>query len=185
MELESKIEALLFFKGEPVRLKDLAAAFKVEATDVEAALKKLEASLVGRGVTLVRTEDEVALGTQVEMSKFFEELRKEELNKELSKAALETLSIILYKNLATRTEINFIRGVNSSFILRALEVRGLVEKVTHKTDARMYAYKPTLELLSFMGVTDVSKLPKFEEIKKTIEDKLLNQNEGVGNEETK
>jgi segregation and condensation protein B len=181
MELESKIEAFLFWKGEPQTEWEIAVAMRVDPSEIPPAILKLEESLRGRGVTLVRHGDKVMLGTSPEMSHFFEELRKEELNKDLSKAALETLSIILYKDSVTRSEINFIRGVNSGYILRNLEVRGLVERVTHKSDARMYVYKPTLELLSYLGVSSVKDLPQFETIQKTLEIKLSGQ-EKVENE---
>lgn len=181
MNLESKIEAFLFWKGEPQTEWEIAVAMRVDPVEIPPALEKLEESLKGRGVTIVRHGDSVMLGTSPEMSAFFEELRKEELNKDLSKAALETLSIILYKDSVTRSEINFIRGVNSGYILRNLEVRGLVDRVTHKTDARMYVYKPSLELLSYLGVSKVSDLPQFETIRNTLETKLSGQ-EKVENE---
>lgn len=177
MELQAKIEALLFFRGEPVSFKDLATDLKVEIEEIKNGIEELKNTLVGRGVEIVLHEDKVMLGTPRQMSEFFENLRKEELNKELSKAALETLSVVLYREGVTRGEINFIRGVNSSFILRNLEVRGLIERVTHKTDARMYVYKPSLELLSFLGVSSISELPQFEDIKKTLEAKLVGENQ--------
>ena len=99
-----------------------------------------------------------------------ENLQKEELNKELSKASLETLSILLYKNGTTRAEIDYIRGVNSSFILRALSVRGLVEKTVDPNDNRRFVYKPSLNLLSFMGVKSIEEMPEFNDINKTIEE---------------
>jgi segregation and condensation protein B len=110
-----------------------------------------------------------ALGTAPELSKMIEDLQKEELNKELSKASLETLSIVLYKNGASRYEIDYIRGVNSSFTLRALSIRGLVEKTTDPKDSRRYIYKPSLELISFMGVKSVEELPDYSEVNNGIE----------------
>ena len=114
-------------------------------------------------------DGEVTLGTAPEMTSLIEDLRKEELNKELSKAALETLSIILYKNGANRSVIDYIRGVNSSFTLRALSVRGLIEKITDPKDSRRYIYRPSFELLSYMGVKSVEELPDYGEINKSIE----------------
>src|SRR3989344_1841731 len=112
INLESKIEAILFFKGEPVSRKKLSEILSssVKASDgqgrigqleINEAIEKLKENLKDRGIVL---------------------LEKEELNKELSKASLETLSIILYKNGVSRAEIDYIRGVNSSFTLRALSV---------------------------------------------------------------
>jgi len=91
------------------------------------------------------------------------------LNKELSKASLETLSIILYKSGIGRSEIDYIRGVNSSFILRALSVRGLVERNADPKDNRRYIYKPSFELMSYMGIKSLQELPDWQEVNGSIE----------------
>ncbi len=172
MELQNKIEAYLFWKGEPQTQWEIAVALRVEPTEVPPALEALRESLAGRGIALVSHDDKVMLGTAPEMSEFFETLRKEELTKDLSKAALETISIILYRSGATRSEINFIRGVNSGYILRNLEIRGLVERDIHKSDGRLNVYKPTLELLSYLGVGSASELPEFQKVRDTLAEKL-------------
>jgi segregation and condensation protein B len=169
MELQAKIEGLLFYKGEETKIEKLAELFNVSKEEVEEALKKLEEALVGRGLVLIRKEDSVVLGVTNELSSLIESIRKEELSKELSKASLETLSIVLYKNQVARSEIDYIRGVNSSFILRNLLVRGLIEKITDPKDSRRMLYKPTLETLSFMGITSIDKLPNYEEVRSQLE----------------
>lgn len=168
MNLENRIEAILFWKGEPMSQKKLAGILKVSEEEINAGIEKLKENLSGRGIVLLENGEEVTLGTMPEMSKLFEDLQKEELNKELSKASLETLSIVLYKNGVSRAEIDYIRGVNSSFTLRALSVRGLVEKTTDPKDARRYIYKPSFELLSFMGIKSVEDLPNFGEVTNSI-----------------
>lgn len=169
LNLESKIEAILFFKGEPVSRKKLADILKINLDEINEAIEKLKASLENRGIVLLEKEKEITLGTAPELSKLIEDLQKEELNKELSKASLETLSILLYKNGASRSEIDYIRGVNSSFTLRALSVRGLIEKSIDPKDSRRYIYKPSFELLSFMGVKSIEELPEYGEVNKNIE----------------
>lgn len=165
MELESKIEGLLFYKGEDVQIKKLAELLKVSEGEIEEGLKKLEQSLSGRGLVLVRKDDRVVLGISGELSSIIEGIRKEEITKELTKASLDTLSIILYKNEVSRSEIDYIRGVNSSFILRNLLVRGLIEKIIDPKDSRRALYRPTFDTLSYMGVTSVEQLPNYNEIK--------------------
>src|SRR3989344_9409286 len=118
MELEKKIEAILFFKGEPISIRRLGEILKVSPGELLAGIENLKNDLAGRGIVMQEKDGEVTLGTAPEMTSLIEDLRKEELNKELSKAALETLSIILYKNGANRSVIDYIRGVNSSFTLR-------------------------------------------------------------------
>ncbi|MCC7160237.1 SMC-Scp complex subunit ScpB [Candidatus Nomurabacteria bacterium] len=167
--LEQKIEAILFFKGEPVSLKRLKDILKVSEEEIKEAVLNLKNNLEGRGIVLLDKEEEITLGTHPELSGLIEDLQKEELNKDLSKASLETLSILLYKNGATRAEIDYIRGVNSSFTLRALSVRGLVEKTTDAKDSRRIIYKPSFDLLSFMGVKSVDELPDWEQVNNSIE----------------
>ncbi|MEK7128153.1 MAG: SMC-Scp complex subunit ScpB, partial [Patescibacteria group bacterium] len=72
------------------------------------------------------------------------------------------------KNWANRAEIDYIRGVNSSFTLRALSVRGLVEKILDPKDSRRYIYKPSFELLSYMGIKSVAELPEYSEVSNSI-----------------
>ncbi len=166
--LESKIEAVLFWKGEPMSKKKLMDILKVTKEELDQAILKLKESLTGRGIALQENDTEITLGTTGEFSSMIEELQKEELNRDLSKASLETLSIILYKNGASRAEIDYIRGVNSSFTLRALSVRGLVEKVLDVKDNRRYMYKPSFELLSYMGIQTIEDLPDYAEVNNSI-----------------
>ncbi len=166
--LSNKIEAILYFKGEPVSRKRLAEFLGVGMIDINNAIEKLKENLKNRGVVLVEKENEVMLGTASVFSDLIEKLQKEELSKDLSKASLETLSIILYKNGASRPLIDYIRGVNSNFTLRALSIRGLIERHIDETDSRRYIYKPTFELLSFMGVTRVEDLPEYEKVNNSI-----------------
>ncbi|MCX6753303.1 MAG: SMC-Scp complex subunit ScpB [Candidatus Nomurabacteria bacterium] len=174
MDLEAKIEAILFFKGEPVSIHNLSSLLKVSKEETKEAVINLSTRLQNRGIVLSVKEDEINLGTNPEISELIEKLQKEELNKDLSKSSLETLSIILYKNGISRSEIDYIRGVNSSFILRALSIRGLIEKLTDPKDNRKYIYKPTFELLSFMGIKSVAELPNFTEINPKIETEIQN-----------
>jgi len=170
MELESKIEGLLFYKGEDVTIKKLAELLSVSIDEIEEGLKKLELSLSGRGLVLVRKDDSVVLGITSELSSTIESIRKDEITKELTKSSLETLSIIFYKNGVSRSEIDYIRGVNSSFILRNLLVRGLIEKIIDPKDSRRFLYRPSFDALSFMGITSIEQLPNYNEIKAQLQE---------------
>src|SRR3989338_9875932 len=169
MNLEQQIEAILFWKGEPVSKKKLTEIFGVEQTQINEALTKLKEIYQSRGIVLIEKDSEVMLGTAPEFTDLIENLQKEELKKELSKASLETLSIVLYKNGASRSEIDYIRGVNSSFTLRSLSVRGLVERITDPKDARRFLYRPSFELFSYMGIKSISDLQEYNEIHKETE----------------
>jgi segregation and condensation protein B len=168
MNLESKIEGILFWKGESMSRKRLSEILKVEEVVINESLEKLKENLKERGMVLMENGQDVMFGTAPELASLIENLQKEELNKELSKASLETLSVILYKNGVSRAEIDYIRGVNSSFTLRALSVRGLIEKTADPKDNRRYIYRPSFELLSFMGIKSIEELPDYSEVNNSI-----------------
>ncbi|HEY4483206.1 MAG TPA: SMC-Scp complex subunit ScpB [Candidatus Paceibacterota bacterium] len=169
MNNEQKIEALLYFKNEPVEIAWLEKFLKQERAVIEEALTTLEASLIGRGVVLVRAGDTVQLGTAPDVAELIEQITKDELGKELSKASLETLSIILYQEPVTRSQIDYVRGVNSQFIVRHLLVRGLIERIDNPNDARSFLYQPTLKLLSHLGLTKIADLPNYADVKRQLE----------------
>ena len=188
-DLEKKLEAVLFWKGEPVSYKKLEdilsaqAGLKVPQNEIKDAVFNLKNDLSGRGVALIENGNHVTLGTAPEFGKLIENLQKEELNKELSKASLETLSIILYKGGVSRAEIDYIRGVNSSFTLRALAVRGLVDKTTDERDNRRYIYKPSLDTLSYLGIRSGEELPEWQEVRGSLESAAKNLEELSAKEE--
>ena len=188
MNLSAKLEAILFWKAEPVSFKKLAqllstektdvtetteatGAIKLTETDIKTGLTELETSLKNRnsGLTLVQTDTEVMLGSAKEFSPLIEQLTKEELSRDLGKAGLETLSIVLYQGPISRAGIDYIRGVNSQFILRNLLIRGLVERIDNPKDARSFLYKTTLELLAHLGVSKIEELPEYEKVRADIE----------------
>ena len=167
-KIDKIIEAILFWKNEPVSIEKLASMAKTDVKTTELALKNIEIKL-DSGIVLMRNEDKVALRTSSEASEIIEKLQKEEPSKELSKAALETLTIVLYKSPVRRSTVDYIRGVNSQFIIRHLEARGLIEKVEDPKDQRVNLYKPTFELLSYLGIKDEKELPEFDVLREKVE----------------
>ncbi len=169
MNLSAKLEAILFWKAEPVSFKKLATLLNVDIPTIKACVQELENSLKGRGLTLVQTDEEVMIGTAKELSPLIEQLTKEDLTRDLGKAGLETLSIVLYQGPISRANIDYIRGVNSQFILRNLLIRGLVERIDNPKDARSFLYKTTLALLSHLGVSKTNDLPEYNQVRQDIE----------------
>jgi len=171
MTLDAQIEAVLFWKAEPISVKKLASTLEKSEDEIRAAMAVLKTNLQNqnRGLTLIELENEITLGTSKDISALIEKLTKEELVKDLGKAGLETLSIILYQGPITRSEIDYIRGVNSQFIVRNLLVRGLVEKVENPKDRRAFLYKSSFDLLSFLGISNITDLPDYESVRKNIE----------------
>lgn len=182
LDLSARIEALLFFKGEPVSVRFLASTLKVSEEEAQAGVDALDQALKStrRGIIVMRNGDEVMLGTESTMGVLIEGIIKEELSKDLGKAGLETLAIVLYRGPVARSEVNYIRGVNSNYILRSLLVRGLIEKVEGST-ARSTVYRPTFELLSYMGVSKVEDLPEYGGVEVAVEE-FKNTNKEESNE---
>lgn len=162
--LEAKIEAVLFIHGEPMKLKKLASITKANEAQIEKALDEIREKLKNedRGLDLMRSKDEVQLVTAPELTDIIEKLTKEELDIKLTSAALETLSIIAYLGPCPRALIDYIRGVNSAFMLRSLMVRGLVERREDKEKTGGYVYQTTFDFLKHMGVSTPEELPEYE-----------------------
>ncbi|OHA23970.1 MAG: hypothetical protein A3B11_01840 [Candidatus Taylorbacteria bacterium RIFCSPLOWO2_01_FULL_44_26] len=170
MEISQKIEAILFWKGEPMTIKKLTQLIDTDESSIQAGITNLAENLKGRGLTLVENADSVSLGTTKELSGLIEKLNKDDLSGDLGKAGLETISIVLYCGPISRADIDHIRGVNSSFILRALLVRGLIERLENQlTSNRGFVYQPTIALLSHLGISKLNQLPDYPSIRSEIE----------------
>lgn len=176
MQLEQKIEALLFYKNEPIEIKKISKILEVGEIEIKESLTNLELSLKGRGICLITTADEVSLATSPEARDFIEQIAKDEMRAEIGKAGLETLAIILYNGPVSRREIDYIRGVNSTFILRNLSMRGLVEKELDKDNQRIFKYKASLPLLAHLGIKKLEELPDFTELKNKTE-QMIHEND--------
>jgi segregation and condensation protein B len=164
-----QLEAILFYFAEPKSIDELAKMLKVSREEINSSLNILRESLSTRGVRLMVAGDMISLATAPEVSGMIEQMVKEEREKELGKAGLETLSVILYHGPITRSAVDHIRGVNSTFIIRNLLIRGLVEKIENSKDQRSFLYRPTLDILRFLGVTRVEDLPSYEETRAELE----------------
>lgn len=168
LTLDARLEALLFFKGEPVKKKKLAELLEITGPELEQAILSLEQALSGRGLRIIHKEDVLELRTAPEASALIETLIKEDLHRDLGKAGVETLAIIAYKAPVAKRDIDFIRGVNSSFILRNLMVRGLIERSSSRQDARSFVYSPTTDLLGHLGIERINDLPEYESVQQEI-----------------
>lgn len=159
--LASIIESLLFVHGEPIPVNRLALLAKAGQKDVEAALAELDERLKGRGIVLLKNNGEYQLGSHPENAPHVENLVQEEFSGELTKQALETLSIIAYRGPIAKAEIDYLRGVNTGFMLRNLSLRGLIERVENKKDGRSHRYQASFDFLKNLGVTSLDELPDY------------------------
>ncbi len=170
MSLEQQIESVLFFKNEPISTEKLATLLSVTKKEVDDAVLILNESLKNRGIRLMQNDDDIMLATAPEASEIIATITKEELISDLGKAGLEVLTLVVYKGPISRREIDHIRGVNSSFIIRNLLIRGLIEKTDSKEGDRSFSYKPTFELLSYLGIQNVSEMPEYFDMQKKLEE---------------
>lgn len=166
MELAVKIEGVLFYKAAPMKKTALMKLFEVTEEELGTALEALKTHLENGATRIIDTGSEVDLVSASELDELIEGLRKDEMKRDIGKAGAETLAIVLYRGPVTRAEIDRIRGVNSSFILRNLMVRGLVER---NTNTKQVQFQVTPALMGHMGITDKTKAPAFAEIMNVLE----------------
>lgn len=178
MNLDAEIEAILYYKNEPISIKSLAGIVGKTEDEIRGAIEVLRSRIVGGGIVVITKDDEVSLGTAPELSTLIEKMVKDDLSKELGKATLDTLTIILYYGPVSKSQIDNIRGVNSGFILRNLLIRGLITREANEKDQRSYIYKSTIELLSYLGIKDIKELPEYEELRQTLDKNLSEQQNG-------
>jgi len=160
----TQLEALLFSEGGPVARKKLAQLMDSSPEDLSLAVDELTRRKAGTGISVIATAQDVALAVAPEAAPIVQAAFERELGKEIGDAGLEVLSIILYRGPSTRAEIDYIRGVNTSWTIRTLAARGLLERAQNPNDAREYLYQPTVELLAHLGVTHARELPDYAKI---------------------
>ncbi|MFA7209484.1 MAG: SMC-Scp complex subunit ScpB [Parcubacteria group bacterium] len=167
-KLKSAIESILFVSGEPVAVAKIAKVTESSLEDVERSVAVLqeEYSAAKRGMVIIRKENEFQLATNPENAVVVEQLVKSEIQENLSKAGLEVLAIIAYRGPITRVEVEAIRGVNCSFTVRSLLMRGLLERIENPKDNRGYLYKISFDFLKKLGIDSIEKLPDYETLSK-------------------
>ncbi len=168
-ELEAILEALLFVAHEPLSLDRLCALVgDVKNAEVAQALGRLREALErgGRGLQLIEVAGGYRLATKAEYAPWIRRLEKSKTAPKLSRSALEALAIIAYKQPIVRAEIEEIRGVETSGVLRTLLERKLVRIVGRKdVPGRPIMYGTTKFFLEHFGLRDLSELPPLKEFK--------------------
>ena len=170
---QQKIETLLFYRNEPVSITWLSRYLGISKNNTKEAVEAMAPFYKNRGIEIICTDDEVSLVTNCAFAELINSIEKQEEAKELSKQALETLAIILYEKNVSKSKIDFIRGVNSMYILRNLMVRGLIDKKTNPEDRRSPLYVPTIDLFSYLGINRIEELESYE----SFTEKLKNIND--------
>ncbi len=160
LELDAQIESLLFVADGPAQVGKLAEALEVKADQIEAALASLEERYAGRGISIQRIKDRVQLTTSATAAPLIQRFLGLSSTAPLSKAALETLAIIAYRQPITRPQIEQIRGVNSDSVIKNLLTKGLVEETgIAEGPGRPVLYATTPEFLQHFGLSALTELP--------------------------
>jgi segregation and condensation protein B len=162
-QLITIIESLLFVAAEPVTVGQLAGAVECSMEQVETALQSLKDNCQDRGIRLQRHGQKLQLVTAPEAAPYVEHFLGLSTPAKLSTPALETLTIIAYRQPITRPEIEAIRGVNSDGVLRTLVSKGLVEEVGRlDTVGHPSLFGTTFEFLRYFGLADLKDLPSLD-----------------------
>jgi segregation and condensation protein B len=168
------VEALLFAHHVPVSIRKLAKLTELSEEIVQSTVTALQAEYRDRsgGIVIVLQDGNVQMTTAPETAEQVAAFLKTEQTGELTRPALETLTIIAYRGPVSKSEIELIRGVNCSLILRNLMIRGLVEEAG-ETETGSPIYQVTIDFLKFLGITDIAQLPDYQELNENVHLKEL------------
>ncbi|PIR89378.1 MAG: hypothetical protein COU07_00565 [Candidatus Harrisonbacteria bacterium CG10_big_fil_rev_8_21_14_0_10_40_38] len=173
------LEALLFAYGEPIARKKIlsvlneslsADGMRFSKEDVDSAIEHLQKIYESqeRGLNLLVSDERIQLATKPKLNHVLKAIVTDEMSETLTPAALETLSIIAYAGPISRAAIEYIRGVNSSFILRMLVLRGLIERVSNEKRSNAYAYRASFDLLRHLGLEKLEDLPDYSKYRDVV-----------------
>lgn len=162
---EAAIECLLFVAGEPVPLEDIAKVLEIGEAETETMLRSLQVSLTerGSGLQLLHIAGGWQLATRAEYAAFVGRMLAKSASK-LSRAALETLAIVAYRQPVTAPEIEAIRGVSAVGVMKTLQERGLIIEAGKKNaPGRPNLYTTTQDFLHYFGMNSLEDLPPIEQ----------------------
>ncbi|MEZ7648601.1 SMC-Scp complex subunit ScpB [Streptococcus constellatus] len=174
----AEIEALLFVAGEDgLRVRQLAELLSIPPTGVIQSLEKLAEKYrkdEDSSLALLETSNAYKIVTKQDFADLLREYSRAPINQSLSRAALETLSIIAYKQPITRIEVDEIRGVNSSGAISKLQIFDLIrENGKKEVLGRPNLYVTTDYFLDYMGINSIEELPVVEETELITEESQL------------
>jgi segregation and condensation protein B len=157
------IEAVLFAAAKPIKLSDLRKHLDVSEEVVREAIEDIVArfNVEGSGIHLMEQNGAVQLVSNAAVGEDVAKFLKKEASGPLTRPSLETLTIIAYRGPITKPEIEMIRGVNCSLILRNLLIRGFILEEQDK-ERLQPVYSVSHEFLQAIGVNKLSALPDFE-----------------------
>lgn len=163
MTLLGQVESILFVASKPLSPKDIARALGKQEVDIEEILVTLSMkyNTAESGIHLLQSGHEYQMASNPANAGVVERFVTDEIAGELTKAQLETLTVVAYRGPITRPELEEIRGVNCALILRNLLIRGLIEE-EDQADKIGVTYRLSLAALRHVGVDSVVALPEYD-----------------------
>jgi len=162
-KLTGIIESILFVSGEPVPIADIAHSLNLTALELAGAIQRLKDDLERerRGLRLNRFGERLQLSIRPEYAPYVEQLLQPVQKQPLSQAALETLSIVAYRQPVTKAEIEAVRGVKCDYSVQSLAAKGLIREAGRKEAlGRPILYETTEAFLSHFGIETLLELPE-------------------------
>lgn len=163
-QLKRALECMLFVSPQPLMIEHVAKSLQIDIHDVDQAIHELRLDYADHGIQIIRVAGGYQMCTRPEYAEHISALLKPERSR-LSRAALETVAIIAYRQPITQPEIDAIRGVNSDGVVRTLIERNLVKQIGRREGpGRPMLYGTTDEFLNHFGLNDLSQLPELEDM---------------------
>ena len=162
----SIIESVLFASGNPLNIKEIAHIIECGEEYTYSLLEEMKKTYNenSRGLLLINMKEEYTLVTKPENSIFLQKLLKTNNRQSLSRASLEALAIIVYKQPITRIEIDEIRGVKSDKAIQTLLEKDIIKEAGRKkVPGRPIMYVTTGEFLKYFGLEDLNQMPVLDE----------------------
>ena len=167
-DIENKIEAFLLFRGGAVSKKLICSTLSITQAELEESIHSITKKLEDTGLTLIDNGIDIALSTSKTTEEFISKLRDSEYMLDLSRPAKEILSLIIYAGPISKQDIDFLRGVNSQYVLKKLILRGLIQDEKNTTIQRVREYSITIDLMTHLGINKIEDLPDYAEFRETI-----------------
>ncbi len=180
--LENKLEALLFVSGDSVEIADIIEKWQVTDKQIEKAVENLKERFNENfGIKILKFKNKLQLCSNPEFADDVSLVLNPIRERNLSKATLETIAIVAYKQPVTRLDIEQIRGVNSDYAIQTLLKHNLIEVVGRKDAVgKPLLFGTTDEFLKRFDLEDLSKLPSYDELLNSIQ--VINNQSSIYNE---
>ena len=160
-ELEAVLEALLLVVDTPVTVETLAVVTEQPATAIAAKLRQMSEQLTARdsGIDLREAAGGWRMYTRARFASYVERLLLDGARSKLTRAALETLAVVAYRQPVTRARVSAVRGVNVDAVMRTLVARGLITEAGNDPDSGAVAFATTELFLERLGLSSLTDLP--------------------------